>query len=238
MLHFVHRRYKPAVLDAAQFCEVVYRILEWETSKDKSYTPFEEDIKNFGQALSRFESKSDSDDSIRFHIPNTLKTIYVIRNKRGISHVGKINPNLIDATLVVTCADWILAELIRLFHSLQIEIEEAQKIVDNLVTKRIPVVWRVGNTDRRRILTPPGKKLSYQDKVLLLLYDSSPDPVSVKDLLAWTEYSNPSLFRSTLLPSLHKEELIDYEEEDGSVHLSPLGIIYVERELSLDFTLE
>ena len=60
--NFANRRFKPAEFDAAQFCEVVFRILEWETSGESSYTPIEKDIKNFGQSVSRFESNSSCDE--------------------------------------------------------------------------------------------------------------------------------------------------------------------------------
>ncbi len=228
--NFAHRRFKPAELDAAQFCEVVFRILEWHTSGDGTYTPFGESIGNFN----KFENKSAFDDSIRFHIPNALKTIYTIRNKRGVGHIAKeIDPNLMDATLVVTCADWIMAELVRLFHNLPIV--EAQKIVNNLVTKRIPIIWRVGDTDRRRILNPPDRNLSTKDKILLLLHDVHPKPMTVGDLLSCTEYKNTTLFRTKVLTGLHNDFYIDFDKEADLVHLSPLGLDFAEKNLPHDF---
>lgn len=232
--NFVHRRFKTTVLDAAQFCEVVYCILQWKTSEDEYYTPIGESIRNFCQSVSRFECKSASDDSIRFHIPNALKTIYTIRNKRGVGHIAKeVDPNLMDATLVVTCADWIMAELVRLFHNLPIV--EAQKIVNNLVTKRIPIIWRVGDTDRRRILNPPDRNLSAKDKILLLLHDVHPKPMTVGDLLSCTEYKNTTLFRTKVLTGLHNDFYIDFDKEADLVHLSPLGLDYAEKNLPHDF---
>ena len=229
-VNFAHHRYKPAELNAAHFCEIVFRILEWHTSDGKTYTPFGQNIGNFNS----FEKLSTYSDSIRMHIPNVIKSIYTIRNKRGVGHIGNgVNPNLMDATLVITCADWVMAEIIRIFHNLTLE--EAQKIVDNLVTNRIPIIWQVGDTGRRRILNPPGYNLTAKDKVLLLMYDAKPEPVSVKDLLRWSEYKNPSRFRSEVLPELHEAGSIDYDKETDLVHISKLGLDYAEKNLPHDF---
>ena len=232
--NFAHRRFKPAELDAAQFCEVVFRTLEWETNGNGNYTPIGESIRNFGQAVYRFEGKSGFDDSIRFHIPNALKTIYTIRNKRGVAHIAKeVDPNLMDATLVVTCADWIMAELVRLFHNLPIE--KAQRLVEDPVTKRISTIWRVGDTDRRRVLNPPDRNLSAKDKVLLLLHDAHPKPMTADDLLSYTEYKNISRFRTKVLSELHDDCCIDFDKEADLVHISPLELDFAEKNPPHDY---
>jgi hypothetical protein len=83
-INYAQRRYEPSELNGGKFCEVVLRILEWHTSSPKSYTPFGKSIRNFNQATRRFESLSSFPDSIRFHIPKILNSIYDIRNKRGL----------------------------------------------------------------------------------------------------------------------------------------------------------
>jgi len=65
--------------------------------------------------------------------------VYDIRNKRNAAHLADgIDPNFQDATLVVSVVDWILAELIRLNHS--VPPDEAKKIVETIVARSAPIV--------------------------------------------------------------------------------------------------
>ena len=65
--------------------------------------------------------------------------MYDIRSKRDVAHLADgIDPNLQDATLVVSVLDWITAEFIRLHHS--VSANDAQKLLDELVTRVAPVV--------------------------------------------------------------------------------------------------
>ena len=59
--------------------------------------------------------------------------VYDVRNNRDVAHLGAdIDPNLMDATLVISILDWVLAELVRMYH--KVSADEAQKIIDGLVT--------------------------------------------------------------------------------------------------------
>ena len=223
---FASRDFESSELNGAKFCEIVYRILEWRTNK--TYTQ----IKDFKQAVRRFEQYSNEPDTIRYNIPGVLLAIYNIRNKRGVAHVaGKIDPNYMDATFIVAGADWVMAELVRLLHN--VTIDEARELVESLITKQIPIIWQIG--DHKRVISPPGKKLQYKDKVLVLLYNAYPKSVSVKDLLCWTEYKNPARFKSGILTKLHKSDLLHYDKATGEVTLSLLGIKDVEGNIPLEF---
>jgi hypothetical protein len=88
--------------------------------------------------LSQLDS-SQFNDAVRLHIPRSLRLVYDIRNKRDTAHLSDgIDPNLQDATLVVTVIDWVLAELIRLYHN--VPVNTASKIVDGIVKRVAPVV--------------------------------------------------------------------------------------------------
>lgn len=231
--NFACSRFEPAELNGGKFCEIVLRILEWHANNGK-YTPLGEPIKDFGTATRRFESNTGVDDSVRFHIPQIMNALYPIRSKRGVAHhSGEINPNLMDAAFVVSSADWIMAELVRLFH--KVSVDEARSIVESLITKQVPLIWQIGNY--HRVISPPDRKLDAREKVLLLLYNTHPKPVTVTDLLTWTEYDprNKSRFRNTILKGLHKEDLAHFDQTSDEVHLSPLGISYVEANLPLRF---
>lgn len=232
---YIQGRYESSELNGGKFCEIVFRILEWHINEG-NYTALGTSVRNLPQKLINLGNNANTsfNDSVRFHIPQISSALYPIRNKRGVAHhAGGIDPNYMDATFVVSCADWIMAELVRLFHN--VSLDEAQKIVESLVTKQIPVIWQIG--DHKRVISPLDRKLSAREKVLLLLYNEHPTIVTSADLLIWIEYDpkNRSRFRSSILGGLHKEDLIHFDAKTDEVHLSLVGIRYVEKNLPLSF---
>lgn len=224
--NFRENRFEPSELNGAKFCEAVFRLLEWHTSK--SYMPFGSKIGDFSQAVRRFENMSKFPDSVRFHIPKILDALYGIRNKRGVGHLGgDVDPNYIDAVFVVSACDWVMAELVRIFHGLSTE--EAQRLVQNLVTKKLPIIWHIG--DLKRVL---AVDLSFKDKALALLYDEHPHSVNETDLFKWVEHSNLTVFKRDIMRPCHGEKLIEYNKGTGKISLSPIGLRYVERKIKLE----
>ncbi len=230
--NFALQKFEPSELNGGKFCEDVYRVLEWHTSPTNAYTPYGTQIKNFKGSIRKFESNSTLDDSVRFHIPDTLSSIYNIRNKRGVGHSpGDINPNFMDATLVAAGVDWIMAELVRLFHN--VSIDEARDMVKSVTIKKIPLIWEVG--DIKRVLSPPSDELPAKDKVLVLLYSEPSNRLSADSLRKSIEYKNPTDFRNKVLIPSHKEELVHFDRTKDEVILSPKGIKKVEDEIPLEF---
>jgi hypothetical protein len=228
--HFRSSRWEPSELNGGKFCEVVIRLLEWHTSSPQTYTPFGTQIRDFGQATRRFETLTTFPDSVRFHIPKLLNALYTLRNKRGVGHTGgDVDPNHMDATLVVATTDWMMAEIVRIFHA--ISTHEAQAIVESLIVKQLQVVWEVDG--KHRVL---DASLSYTDKALLLLYKHHPKPVNEGDLISWTEHSNASTFRRDVLKRCHRRKLIEYDAAKKQVFLSPLGVTHVENTIPLALT--
>jgi hypothetical protein len=193
---------EPAELNAAKLTEFVIRILEHETTG--SYTAVGVRIVNVAERLRQFENCTQSNDSIRFHIPRVASAVYNIRNKRGVGHVGgDVNPNLADSTFVAVASDWILAELIRLHYSCSLE--DAQRWVDGLVQRRLFLVYEIDG--RKRVLNP---SLGFPTRVLLLLASEFPNGIEDRTLFDWTEHSNFAVFRRDVLQSLHRRRLIEY----------------------------
>ena len=213
-------------LNAGKFSEVVVRILEYVTSSPHKYTPLDRHIQNFFTKCSSFTQlpKLVFDESTRIHIPRTLILIHDIRNKRSVGHVSGIHsPNLMDSTFVVKSADWIMGELIRLYHGCSTD--EAQRLVDRLIQIDLPLVADLG--DVKRVLDP---KMSYAVQVLVLLYQSQPNKVREADLIKWTEHSNATVFRRDVLRRLHRNREIEYAN-DGCLILPP-GITRIEQKLA------
>jgi hypothetical protein len=69
-----------------------------------------------------------------------------------------------------------------------------------------------------------------KEKTLMLLHADG-GMVAEADLVSWIEYSNPSVYRSSVLRKAHQARLIEYDESRGTAQISPLGIEHVERDL-------
>lgn len=220
--NFYLGKHEPSELNGGKFVEACFRILQHETNAG-NYTLVGTQISNLIGKLRDFEQipTASAIDSFRIHIPRTLVAMYNIRNKRGVGHLGgDVNPNRADASLLVACADWVMAELLRIYY--QCSLEEAQMVVDTLVQRRLALVHELEDT--KRVLLP---SLSYKDQTLLLLASQDPDRVSEIDLLDWIEPKDRSSYRRRILRTLHSERMIEYEEPNWCRILAT-GLRYVE----------
>jgi hypothetical protein len=211
--NFMERRWTSAELSGGRFCEIVYTILDGHARGSYAASPAKP--ANFIDACRRLEGNTAVPRSFQILIPRLLPALYEIRNNRNVGHVGgDVNPDFMDSSAVVSMSSWILAELVRVFHS--ISTEEAQVVVTELAERRLPLVWRSG--ELRRVLKP---ELPLKSQVLLLLA-SSPTKVRADDLLKWTGYRGKPYF-TRLLRQLHEARLIEFHEPVGEVELLPPG---------------
>lgn len=105
---------RPNEVEGGRFAEAAFRLLEH--SAGWTFTPIGTPL-NTEALIKRLAElpTSKAPDSIRLHIPRTLRVIYDIRNKRDAAHLGDgIDPNLQDSTFVSAASDWVLAEFVRL----------------------------------------------------------------------------------------------------------------------------
>lgn len=163
------------------------------------------------------KDKSIYDESVRIIIPRQLYSMYCVRSKRGAIHANHINPNQIDARVLLDQAKWVFAELFRLSSTLSFE--ETLLIIDSIMVKEFDVIWKVN--DKYRIIDTSMKTPT---KVLCLLYLK--DEQLDIDLQEQIEYKNTSNFR-ILLRKLHAEKKIEYS--NSKCYISPLGINFVEK---------
>ncbi len=213
-------QYEPSQLNCAKFVEVVLRILEYTTKGN--YTPFNKNVSldNLAKEFERLP-KNKFSDSIRIHIPRILRVIYDIRNKRGVAHIGKINPNLMDATFVVSACDWIMAEFIRLYFTDEPNV--VQKIIESIVEKKVPIIEEFDND--LKVLNP---NLSVADKILLILYKKHPNYVSTDNLKNWIKPKSPAHI-TTVLRQLDNNTTVHRKGKENI--LTRKGIEYIEKKL-------
>ncbi len=222
--YHLEANYASAGLSAGKFCETLIRVLQQEVKG--SYTPFGKSINNMADECRIIITTQNNTvvESIKTIIPRALIFLYTMRNKRGIGHIGgDINANSIDSATIARTADWILCELIRVFHKLPLE--EAQDLIDGLSVKSMPIIWEVAG--RKRVL---NNDLPAKHKALLLLYSSSDAAVLTEDLCSWIEYA-PNMFKTRVLNDLHKQRLIEHDQESDLVYISPTGAKLVEDQL-------
>lgn len=218
----------PSELNAGRFCEYVLRIIE--ELDQGGHTPVGDDL-DTGKVIRRVESNTNLPDGIRLYIPRLCRVLLDVRNSRDVAHVEtEVNPNLSDSLLVSQGADWILTELIRNYYPSSISVDEAQSIVDSINETEVPVVQDVDGF--LRVLDPD---MSYKEQVLSILHHQHPSPVSDDDLVDYTGYKNSTRMKKSILPDLHDESLIHYS--DGECNILRRGILHVEKNINLDFTI-
>jgi hypothetical protein len=221
-------RWEPSELNGGKLCEVVYTILKGHVDGRIPNKPSKP--RNMVDAAKALEQANDTifPRAVRIQIPRVLVALYEIRNNRGVGHVGgDVDPNRMDARMVLEMSKWMMADLVRVFHNL--DTTTASSVVETLVDRTVPIVWEV-DAGLRRVLDP---SLSMRDQSLLLLY-ATPTPVKDRDLFNWVECSNFGWFKDNVLKPAHKERLVDYNRATGLVHLSPTGIAEVEGRLPLE----
>lgn len=214
-------KHEPSELNGGKFTEACVRILQQELTG--KYVPLGSPIGNMISELRSFETLSTKfSDSLRLHIPRLLIAIYNIRNKRGVGHLGgDVSPNEADATLIVIAVNWVMSELYRIHY--QVDIETAQNIIDDIVERKLTLVYDLGKT--RRVLDP---SLNALDQTVILLYSAHPSALSTNDLLKAIEYSSKSDLRNKVLKKLHKKRYIEYIQDEEISMILPPGLRYVE----------
>lgn len=211
--NYVLQKWKPSELDAGHFVEAVRRALDLEFTG--IYCDFNETLPPFDDnALRNYEQQS-GDQSYRLLIPRALKVVYNVRNRRGVAHISDVNPNEMDATLILYTVKWVLAELIRLKSGLSID--KTQELLDRVVERQYSLIWKVGNITW--VLDPA---METRDQILVLLFDNS--PICDSKLYELTEHSNPAGFNDILI-KLHNDRLVHYNSSsDCNCRISPRGV--------------
>lgn len=212
-------------LSAGKLCECVLRLLQHQLTA--THTPFGQKIPNFIDECEKLSKlpRTTGLESLRVVIPRALSLLYTLRSKRGIGHVGgDVDANAIDSAAIARVSDWVICELIRIYHNLSLE--EADALISSISSRDVPDIWEVGG--KKRVLRTD---LDFKEKTLLLLYASVDYAVLAEDLFSWTKYSNFAMYIRAVLVPLDRENLIEYDTDTQTVTLSPLGVKKVEEEI-------
>ncbi len=193
-----------SAVEGGRFCEAAFRILEEATTG--AFTPLGKslDVEKLRERLSKLPS-AGYNDSIRLHIPRALRVVYDIRNKRDAAHLAdNIDPNVQDSSLVVYTLDWVLAELVRMYHA--VSANEAQNIVESLVTRRLPVVQDFAGF--LKVLNPDLLAGEYS---LVLLYQRGKNGATLDELIRWSKPKMRPNLKTTLDRLVHDRAFAHFD---------------------------
>ena len=203
---------RPQEVEGGRFSEAAFRVLQHVCGKQ--VTPLGKQLPSVDTLVRQLENETSQTDAIRFHVPRTLRLIYDVRNKRDAAHLADgIDPNLQDATLVVANMDWIVAELVRLHHN--VSANEAQAIIENLVTKEVPAVEEI---DGQPVVLADLKP---RDQALLMLYRAGAAGASLDELADWLRTRKDHL--RTRLATLDREKLVLLHPKNGRYFITANG---------------
>ena len=102
-----------ALAKAGRFVENTLRAIEYIRT-----SVCLKEIKSVLTTVRKIENDSALPESLRLLIPRVVYgMMYGLRSKRDAVHVKEIDPRHIDAFLCVSAASWVMAELLRLYHS-------------------------------------------------------------------------------------------------------------------------
>ena len=218
--NFLEQRWLPTELYGGRFSEIVYTILDGQAKG--SYASAPSKPPNFPLACKNLENNKlpHVPHSFQITIPRLLPALYDVRNNRNVGHVGgDVDSNHMDAVAVLSMSNWIMGELVRVFHNLTTA--EAQQLVDALAEVRLPTIW-TGNDGVKRVLQT-DLKLNEQ---IILLTAVTPE-VSSKQLLEWIEYGDDRYVLRTIR-KLHKDRFLEFNEKADKIVILPPGTKAVE----------
>jgi len=191
-----------SAVEGGRFTEAAFRLLQQETTGN--FTPLGKTLPRTDVLIDTLENLPGAahPESVRLHIPRALRMVYDIRNKRDAAHLAdNIDPNLQDATLVISTLDWILAEFVRLHHN--VSANEAQKLVEELVTRLAPVVQDFDGF--LKLLNP---RLGATDQALVLLYQRGRTGAEFSELEQWVNPKSRKNLRRTLHALVHARAFV------------------------------
>lgn len=213
--NYAERRWEPASLNGGKLCEAAYTIVRGIA--DGQFPGRSKKPRNMVDACKDMEKETTQPRSVKIQIPRMIVALYEIRNNRGVGHAGgDVDPNEMDATAVLYTSKWLVAELVRIMHTLTTT--EATEIVEALIKRQVALVWTSG--DKKRVLKTG---LTWKKNTLLLLL-SETGQVAEADLFRWVEHKSLAVYRRDVLRPGHKERLWEYDETTRTIHVLTPGI--------------
>lgn len=216
--NFYLGRMRPNEVEGGRFAEAAFRMLQHAARLPVTPIGMQLDTDRIIKTLEHLPTNTG--DSVRLHIPRTLRVIYDIRNKRDAAHLADgIDPNLQDSSFVSAALDWVLAEFVRLSRG--VSADKAFAMVKSIIVRRIPAVEQFG--EFLKTLRP---SFGPSDRILLLLYHRADSGATVSELSGWLKPTQRTNLNRTLAQLEHDKDFVVFTE--GRYLLTRRGISAIE----------
>jgi len=180
------------------------------------------EIKSPSGTIREIEKDTKLGESVRLLIPRVAYAmIYEVRSKRGAVHVKGIDPTAMDAALTVNAASWIMAELLRLYHSTDDSVVAAA--VTALSRGHIPFVETF---EGESVVT---RQVSCDLELLLLLANAGAGGANRKEIGISSKYSSSTVTR--IVQKLEGQRYV-HKSSDGKFHITGPGSAFMAAQLS------
>lgn len=216
---------RPTEIEGGRFSEAAFRMLEHFVGFTVTPIGTQLNTDTLIRNLQQLPS-ANHPESVRLHIPRTLRVIYDIRNKRDVAHLGDgIDPNLQDSSFVFSTLDWVLAEFIRISGGTSPD--EAFNLVKSITVHAIPAI-----EDFNGFLKTLKPSLGATDRVLLLLYNRGATGATIDQIQSWLKPSQRKNIRRTLFNLEHEKDCVTFQ--NNNYIITRLGILEVQRKKLLE----
>ncbi|MGN6294251.1 MAG: hypothetical protein ACTHMV_16005 [Chitinophagaceae bacterium] len=223
--NFFLGNHRPNEIEGGRFSEAAFRLLEHFVGFTTTPLGTQINTDSLIRSLQQLSSSSFN-DSVRLHIPRTLRVIYDIRNKRDVAHLADgIDPNLQDSSFVFSALDWVLAEFIRMSGGTTPE--EAFSLVKGITIHSIPAI-----EDFDGFLKTLRPSIGPSDRILLLLYHKNTIGATQEQLKNWLKPSQRANIKRDLNKLEHEKDFITLQ--NGKYLITRLGIIEVQKKKLLE----
>jgi hypothetical protein len=168
-----------------------------------------------------------AEDSVRLTIPRACRFVYEIASNRGARHDSEeVNPNQMDASVVVSTSSWMLAELLRYATKGAVDLSQTRDLVAALIQKKYPPIEDVEGRVYFHI-----KGLSAREVALLTLWRFHPRRQSEAELIDAARRHGASPSNSRMAISRLKS-IVD-DDGNGNLRLLVPGMKEAEELISL-----
>jgi len=168
------------------------------------------------------------DDSLRITIPRACEFVYDIASNRGARHdPAEVDPNEIDAAVVVATCSWIIAETIRYSQGGAQDPASVATVLSGLSQRRYPQVEEVDGRVYFHL-----KKISARKVALLSLWHRHPRRIPKADLIAAIERHHFSADNARLAVK-RLAKVVD-EDHTGAFRLLQPGLAEAESLIGTD----
>ena len=214
------------LIHAARFSEICIACLKQMSEPSINIDLNKIKFGNFYEELRKLPKPSAKEEMLYLVIPQVLKAIFTIRNKKRVAHIKMTNADSIDLEFVITSCNWVMSQLIIIY--LNIPFENAITLTNSIMERKIPTIEKF--EDGEIMILKKG--LKFKEELLLVLYQF-PKRMTREELNIILKPKKSS-YISTYLTGLYKEKLIHLNKEGAIINKN--GIKEIENNKEKYFT--